>query len=56
MDLIIMLLRGKIPKSPTTRLDNYTKIASQRTDTEIYTLGGLNFKVYITNSTRLFWA
>jgi hypothetical protein len=52
MDLTIMLLQGK-SLMPKTRLYTNTKITSQSTDREIYTLGVLNFKVYITNSTRL---
>ncbi|KAI0124130.1 cytochrome P450 [Xylariales sp. AK1849] len=32
---------------------NYYDILSQNTDTEIYTIGVLNFKVYITHATRL---
>jgi hypothetical protein len=51
MDSIIIISQGKtrVPRNSGT----YAKTSSQKTNAEIYTIGVLNFKIYVTHATRL---
>ena len=51
MDLTIIISQGKNQIFRNTA--TYVKTCSRQTDAEIYTVGVLNFKIYVTHSMRL---